>query len=227
VRLGPAGIPRSATGNACGPTCWPRSTSQHPGFGPEWSVSHHWTGWTTRSEGEFRPPTAAGGQPPSPAAQRTVKVQTRAWVISLVVGGVETSDHHMAPARPYPPSSAHITTTLRRPWHSRRAERPWRAGHADQGGDGQRDNTGSATESLAHGKPPDIVSGIQRHTQSGERSGWHGDLRPDLPWRSPPDPTARTRGAIVTHSPRQRTGLHGSVVSRLWLRIDDGPVTGR
>src|SRR3954447_16215027 len=56
-------------------------------------------------DGSIRPPTAARRQPPTPAAARTGKMQTRAWVISLVVGGVENL---RPPHSPCPPLSAQL-----------------------------------------------------------------------------------------------------------------------
>src|SRR3954466_3219933 len=59
-------------------------------------------------DGSPRPPAAARGQPRKLAAARTGKMQTRAWVISLVVGGLENLRPPHGPCPPYPPSSEHL-----------------------------------------------------------------------------------------------------------------------
>src|SRR3954453_15981046 len=59
-------------------------------------------------DGSSRPPAAARGQPRKLAAARTGKMQTRAWVISLVVGGLENLRPPHGPCPPYPPSSEHL-----------------------------------------------------------------------------------------------------------------------
>src|SRR3954452_7593945 len=59
-------------------------------------------------DGSIRSPTVARGQPLKLAAARTGKMQARAWVISLVVGGVENLRPPHGPCPPYPPSSEHL-----------------------------------------------------------------------------------------------------------------------
>src|SRR5437763_1688786 len=73
------------------------------------------------TDGSTPRPITPRRQPPSPAARRTGKMQTRAWVISLVVGGVENL---RPPHGPCPPSSAQLSprsndfdATLIRPEH--------------------------------------------------------------------------------------------------------------
>src|SRR3954467_9762250 len=59
-------------------------------------------------DGSSRPPAAARVQPLKLAAARTGKMQTRAWVISLVGGGLENLRPPHGPCPPYPPSSEHL-----------------------------------------------------------------------------------------------------------------------
>src|SRR6059058_4826275 len=56
-------------------------------------------------DGSIRSPTMARGQPLKLAAARTGRMQARAWVISLVVGGVENL---RPPHGPCPPLSAQL-----------------------------------------------------------------------------------------------------------------------
>src|SRR3954447_24198833 len=69
-------------------------------------------------DGSSRPPTVAPRRPPRPAAARTGMMQTRAWVISQVVGGVENlrPPHGPCPpsSGPCPPSSAQLRPPTQR-----------------------------------------------------------------------------------------------------------------
>src|SRR3954452_5917352 len=78
-----------------------RDAAPAGGAGPGRSSVPGPGGWT-------RPPTGARGQPRTLAAARTGKMQTRAWVISLVVGGVENLRPPHGPCPPHPPSSEHL-----------------------------------------------------------------------------------------------------------------------
>src|SRR3954452_18425643 len=78
-----------------------RDAAPAGGAGPGRSSVPGPGGWT-------RPPTVARGQPRTLAAAGTGKMQTRAWVISLVVGGLENLRPPHGPCPPYPPSSEHL-----------------------------------------------------------------------------------------------------------------------